>query len=618
MHLTNPASVPAALRPLLSPSPARRRRLLLEEGAMDCTISQGLDMRLNDFGLLSYQYSVITSGIGGSNGDAYRNALLDLRTGRWLPLRSQLRPDYELGLSSLLARHLLHDKLLYERSRAWRQRLGPLLRQERDTLRAATRWVQQELPGQGTPVFTGAGMELEYSLNSFVDATLPEHLTVFFPTPNYGRWCAPAPRWPACCGRAGCGSLAFLSPNSMVALPDFRPAGAALLLLAVLAGAYEGARWLPHAPVGPAATAPTQGIAPVATAPPADDDEPIIDPAHCPPQPLAFSETRRAGPRRYVGTVGGEWATAELTLARPDSISGRFYLWRSGWEYEFSQPTRPQPLVLALNAAGFSPAPQAGGQWRLARYPGAVLQGTWVDAAGRPRPFVLRESYQTGVRYDVLRTTLTGGQAITLCTVPTSTYEFLHVLGPAATRPPLSRVQCPAPAGRRARLRTTLDNASRNEDQLCVQLNDFQLLSYQLHFWDSPFEGTGDHSETNVLVDLATGRRLTLASQLRPGYAVPLRRLLARQMLPTVLVDNPNLDGWEKLTDHGQPVKLPYLPLGTEDNAEGEGDTFLFTVQGLLLATHRGPEYSIPYRELRPLVRPGTPLARMLKARGLW
>ena len=404
----------------------------------------------------------------------------------------------------------------------------------------------------------------------------------------------------------------------MAALPDFRPVGAALLLLAVLAGAYAGARWLPRAPARPTATASAPGVAPVAAPPRPADNEPIIDPAHCPPQALDFSETRRAGPRRYVGTIGGEWATAELTLARPDSISGRFYLWRSGYEYEFSQPARHRPLVLALDAADFSPGPPAGGQWRLARYPGAVLQGTWVDAAGRPRSFVLRESYQNGVPYNVLRTTLTGGQAITLCTVPASTYEFLHVLGPAATRPPLSRVQCPTPAGRRARLRTTLDNASQNEHQLRVQLNDFQLLSYQLHFWDSPYEGTGDHSETNVLVDLATGRRLTLASQLRLGYAVPLRRLLARQMLPAVLVDNPNLEGWEKLTDHGQPVKLPRLPLGTEDNAEGEGDTFLFTVQGLLLATHRGMEHSIPYRELRPLVRPGTPLARMLRARRLW
>ena len=181
MHLANPASVPTALRPVLSPSPARRRWLLLDEGAIDCTISQGLDVRLNDFGLLSYQYSVMTSAIGGYSDIANRNALLDLQTGRWLALQSQLRPGYEPGLSSLLARHLLDDNVLRGRTSEWRQQLGTPLPQERDTLRAATRWVQQELAGQGNPVFTGAGMELEYPLNSFVEATPLEDFTVLIP-----------------------------------------------------------------------------------------------------------------------------------------------------------------------------------------------------------------------------------------------------------------------------------------------------------------------------------------------------------------------------------------------------------------------------------------------------
>jgi hypothetical protein len=181
MHLANPASVPPALRPLLSPSPARRRRLLLDEGGMDVTISQWLGVRLNDFGLLSYQYFVITSGIGGSSDGANRNALLDLQTGRWLAPQSQLRPGYKPGLSRLLARHLLHDNVMYGRTPEWRQQLESLLPQERDTLRAATRWVQQELAGQGNPVFTGDGMELEYSLNSFVEATSQEDFTVLIP-----------------------------------------------------------------------------------------------------------------------------------------------------------------------------------------------------------------------------------------------------------------------------------------------------------------------------------------------------------------------------------------------------------------------------------------------------
>jgi len=392
-------------------------------------------------------------------------------------------------------------------------------------------------------------------------------------------------------------------------------------MLAVLAGAYTGARRLPRVPAGSEAASPAASPTPTRATDHPASDEPAASAPDCPPQPPTYAEVRRAGPRRYVGTIGGEPVTAELTLAAPDSIGGRFYLWRSGQEYEFSQPTRHQPLVLELVPAEFSLGTPAGGQWRLRRYPGAVLQGTWVDSAGQqPRPFVLRESYQTGVRYEVLAMTLSDGQAVPAeyCYTPSSCREFVHLLGPAAARPPLSRVQCPAPAGRRALLRTTLDNAADNESRLRVQLNDFYLLSYQLHSSESPFAGTGDHFENNVLLDLASGRRLTLASQFRLGYVVPLRRLLARHMLPYVIEDNPHLQGWEQLTDHGQPVKLPRLPMGTADSADGEGDTFLFTVQGLALATHRSRTYTIPYRELRPLVRPGTPLARMLRARGLW
>ncbi len=177
MHLANPASVPPALRPLLSPSPARRRRLLLEKGDIDCSISNELTVRLNDSGLLGYQYYWMVSGIGGSGDADYQHALFDLRAGRWLAPESQLRPGYELELSRLLAQRLLRNKLLSERTPEWNPQLRKLLTQEHDTLRAATRWVQQVLP---EPIFTGAGMELECRLDDFIDASYREHFTVFF------------------------------------------------------------------------------------------------------------------------------------------------------------------------------------------------------------------------------------------------------------------------------------------------------------------------------------------------------------------------------------------------------------------------------------------------------
>ena len=424
---------------------------------------------------------------------------------------------------------------------------------------------------------------------------------------------------------------------------NFRPALAATLMLAILAGTYLGAgRLRSLAPAYPAGTGRPAGLAataaavgPVPTGPatarpvrPAQAPEP--PPPPCRPQPLRLVEEVLAGPRRYVGTVGGQPATAEIDWSRPDSLNGRFYMWRSGAEYDFSQAVRHHPRVLVLGQATY-PASQRhrqGGRWLLRARPGPVLQGTWVDAAGQhPRPFVLRESYAGGVRYDIRQLALTGGQPSSpdSCDVPANIYDFLHLLGPAATRPPLSRAQCLDRAGRRRFMRDNYNNETRNSSLVNVELNDFGLLSYQEDYSDSPFEGTGGFAKTNVLIDLASGRQLTITSQLRPGYELPLRYLLAKRLRGPQLLefdhgeDNPELYGWEQLTDHGRPVKLPYLPYtGTEDDT-GTAETWVLCVQGLKIGEHLDAyRITISYPELRPLVRPGTPLARMLQARGLW
>ena len=425
---------------------------------------------------------------------------------------------------------------------------------------------------------------------------------------------------------------------------DFRPALATALMLAILAGAYAGAGRL-RSPTAayPAGTAcPAGSAATVAAADaPASSGPTATRLAHpaqaqaqdppqppCRPQPLRLVEEVWAGPRRYVGTVGGQTATAEIDWRQPDSLSGRFYMWRSGVEYDFSQAVRHHPRVLVLGPNHYRAAYRPGGRWLLRARPGAVLQGTWVDSAGQhPRPFVLRESYAGGVRYDVRQLTLTGGEPSSpdSCDVPINQYDFLHLLGPAATRPPLSRVQCLGRAGRRRFMHDNYNNETRNGSFVNVELNDFNLLSYQEHFEDSPFEGTGGFAETNVLIDLASGRQLTITGQLRPGYELPLRYLLAKRLRGPQLLefdhgeDNPKLYGWEQLTDHGRPVKLPRLPYtGTEDDT-GIGETWVLCAQGLKIGEHLDAyRVTISYPELRPLVRPGTPLARMLQARGLW
>lgn len=244
--------------------------------------------------------------------------------------------------------------------------------------------------------------------------------------------------------------------------PELRPALAAAVALAVLAGAYEVAPSASFSGLKPkvlrsqppvaipdsVARVVTPDLA-VATAPPPPPADPADETASppCQPQPLRFVETSQPGPRRYVGTVGGEPATAELDWSRPDSLHGRFYLWRSGLEHQFSQGLLRHPRVLVLAPAAYPVAYRAGGRWQLSRAAGPVLQGTWVDSAGRhPRPFLLRESYQGGVRYEVRHLALSGGRPVSPspCDVPLNRCDFLHLLGAAAARPPLSRVQCPS------------------------------------------------------------------------------------------------------------------------------------------------------------------------------
>ena len=78
--------------------------------------------------------------------------------------------------------------------------------------------------------------------------------------------------------------------------------------------------------------------------------------------------------------------------------------------------------------------------------------------------------------------------------------------------------------------------------------------------------------------------------------------------------------GWHDA--QGQPSSLVSLPT--------EGEALALTGPGLEATYYGGtlfggggplePRYSVrvPYQALSPLVRPGTPLARLLQARGLW
>ena len=89
---------------------------------------------------------------------------------------------------------------------------------------------------------------------------------------------------------------------------------------------------------------------------------------------------------------------------------------------------------------------------------------------------------------------------------------------------------------------------------------------------------------------------------------------------------NKNHDNvWEWHDSDFNPTKLVSLP----DLKENSQDDLTLTSEGLEatyspLSVYESPggalpiSVMIPNRELRPLVRPGTPLARMLAARGMW
>ncbi|MFD2717330.1 hypothetical protein ACFST9_01290 [Hymenobacter monticola] len=347
----------------------------------------------------------------------------------------------------------------------------------------------------------------------------------------------------------------------------------------------------------------------------------------CVPQPMRFSALA-TGPvfRRYTGIIDQARVTVELGWTRPDSITGRFYRWRGGPEYALGavdQPSKPLvlPVLESFNGVG-------AGTWRLARVPTSVLAGVWVDTSGHRHPFQLRENYTGAVPYEIQVLKQTGGKPNSDephdCRVPFLRQEYLHLRGVAGRRPALRRLQPPPLAVRRRHLRAAYE-FSRTECGVVVRLNGFNLLSYEATYQDDQFGGNRPlTSVKSFLVDLATGQPLTIASQLRPDYERPLRQLLTEQLLKDY---GPDEDWKWQQPDRAPADQLADLPRPEDEPLTDE--ELLLTGEGLEATYSKYSVYAnpgpvppayvrIPYRALRPLVRPGTPLARMLAARGLW
>lgn len=342
------------------------------------------------------------------------------------------------------------------------------------------------------------------------------------------------------------------------------------------------------------------------------------------PIPMAFSRLRLVHHvRRYMGQVGPYPATVELAWQRLDSVSGssrlggtRFF--QLGTDRHRAYPGRTIVTLLESKRG------QVAGTWHLTGWPGPVLTGTWVDAQGHRSRLYLRENYAGAVPYDIEGLVLQGGRSVALEEDPQDTRV------PFQYQEYLRRWQVPSLAGRRRQLRAAYER-ERTYGGIAVRLNNDYLLSYQATYLADPYGGRPQPGVKSFLVDLRSGRYLTLSSQLRPGYKLPLRRLLTQHLLAEPLDDNGDLTHRiaQKLQADAPPGWEPLVELPVRDDEPLTDDDLLLTNQGLeatfsdvvvlgSLWSHYTLTTVIPYAALRPLVRPGTPLARLLRAQGLW
>jgi hypothetical protein len=317
---------------------------------------------------------------------------------------------------------------------------------------------------------------------------------------------------------------------------------------------------------------------------------------------------------RYMGAFGGRAIVVQL-LAGANWAEG-------SWYYRTGRPTherrlvfrerRGSQLVLGEDIVTPTDADTSATEWRLSWPLGRVLSGQRRALHGPGRQAVrLHTGYAQAVPYQVLTLTAHGIHCDAVSGHPQSYYlaNFVRLLGADSLR--LSLWQAPLPAARHDSLRHWLNSEScqQTSKRLDVMLNDYGLWSYNV-WTDAYYYGTHhEHEQEGFIVDQRTGDEWLVEELLRPSTEPALLKLLARHLrhdYPEVSQE----DGWDWKT-------VPPLP-----------DSFALTPTGLYAGyddyalTGSPTPYvnntTIPYAELRPLVRPGTPLARMLRARGLW
>lgn len=235
---------------------------------------------------------------------------------------------------------------------------------------------------------------------------------------------------------------------------------------------------------------------------------------------------------------------------------------------------------------------------------GPLLTGT-CRLDGHLVPFRVREDYSDCLRYEILDE-LTGSPDREASSVRRC---YVHLLGADTLRPSRVRLQCPPPARRqqaRAVLAKRLGTQEQRNQYLDLSLNQADLFAYTLEerqeYNFSSHYGTTTHQ---VLYDLRTGQELRLLHQLRPGGQRRLQQLLTRQALADT-VGTRRRDCWRN-----KDGMLPFPAVGFAVTPEG-----LVARYGLTEADIEPHYYSqtLTWEALRPLLRPASPLHRLLKA----
>ncbi len=187
--------------------------------------------------------------------------------------------------------------------------------------------------------------------------------------------------------------------------------------------------------------------------------------------------------------------------------------------------------------------------------------------------------------------------------------EFLHLLGPDTLRPALRLLQCPVPAKRRRLVHAAAEGCVHTEESLQVDYNAYGFLALREFNGNEALGAVHpSHSASATVYDLRTGRALKLADIIRSGADTALSRLITHH-----LEQDEDITSDDFLT-LSKAAPLPRNGLGMVE----AGLVFQYTTYELVAYVYGMPAVTVPYAELLPLLRPNSPVAHMLRERGLW